>query len=497
MAYPRKKPSNYDKLGKRGYGQVELILTGKLKKKFCPMGKNPEIELFIEQAVQKLLKDPRKLNAQKMIKFESEMSAIIQKKFLDEPVRSRPITQASNQSGRDESPTFLMEERLGTASSAANSMAPKYQVDTDKDEWGMIVGFMQKLSLQEEEKAHEKEKEKKVWMKKELDKQMKEKKMKTETNKKLEDGYYDVFMQNLNEHDEKERKKLLEQRDKDAKTRQLIDKQKNGTYIYIYKYIINIEYNARLQEERAKDQAINKQLVALNKEDIAQEEIVQQNKRAKAKLEMDKIKDNLEQVKKDQEEIKQKELKEDKKAQYEMSLMLEKLEEERAQVKQKKEDIINARTKMAESVMKNQAKKEAELESGENKNIKQKLDQASKVEKVKVMKKKAEEYKVKAERDLQVIEKQSAEEKEKMENQKIAADWNVDIQNWKMEEEVKASYRRMQNEMNSMHIKAQITEKQKLKNLKKLDNLEFALNRELIDKMNREEENPEKKIGKD
>ena len=245
MSYPKKKPkvkANYDKMGKRGFEQVELILISKLKKRFCNGERNVELESFIEQSVQRLLKDPQKLNAQRMGRFESEIERLIKEHFISP--KSRPISQSSNAgSVRRETPAMLYpsEERINTAMSGQSLASTTKEVRGEgpamegEDEWGVIMEYMQRKNVEEDVKHVQNEKDKKAWMKQELDKQIREKHILSQKHKQMEEGYYEMFMKNLGEQDAREKQRVMDEQVKAYYVGKLRDQQRSGNiYIYIY-----------------------------------------------------------------------------------------------------------------------------------------------------------------------------------------------------------------------------------------------------------------------
>ena len=215
----------------------------------------------------------------------------------------------------------------------------------------------------------------------------------------------------------------------------------------------------------------------------------QVERKEKAKVEMDKILDNLELVKKTQAENKVRELDDDKKAQADMTRMLQKQEEERLLAQEKKDSITKARTKLAEQIMKGQQSKAVNIHV-DDKSIKRKHDIESREEKRKVRQKKEYEFIVKAELDRQVKDRMQTDLKEKKFNKDIATAWNQDIEVWKKEEKNKETLQKMKNEIHKGELKSQIEEKEKLKKIKKLHDLEFAFNKKLIEEINLDKASP-------
>jgi len=154
--------------------------------------------------------DEYRKNSQSEKASSKKPSQVSQQELRDRNAEDKKsqTSQKSKQSGVR--PSNQSQKGSSAASSDASSIASKsvYCVDgDDDDEWATLVKFDTELFKKEKELEKIREQEFKKKMKKELDKQLDEKKRKKDYEKREENEYFDLQVEQAKIYDQREKEK--------------------------------------------------------------------------------------------------------------------------------------------------------------------------------------------------------------------------------------------------------------------------------------------------
>jgi len=467
-------------------------LKGQLINKFIAKYGNSRKPEFIEKEVSNALQ-LHPLTEENLRKLEEK----IQKGSSSKASASRPISQASKsiisgvsvrtgqsqvpvseRSRKSQSEVSYMSGASKLSETTANegyqssvasqsSKVSSVALPSNKDEWAVILEYKQAIYRDEEQRRLERERQQKLAIKKELDKQIQEKKLREQQEKEETDEYIKAQERNVEEQEKLEHEKLKKHKELVMQEKALRDQQ--------YKQLRRMR-RQKEKEERNIDVAMVQRLQQEHQQEV---QALKEKKINEIMLRRRMLEENQE-IKHQQQLKEQQERQEQIELQKNYERMLDKMEQDRLnEIKKREARAQNFLNQAAGSVLKQQnladqeeqervlrqMRETAQFDEAEHERLREK-DQLQKEEIRKALEQQMQEKQVKKQKEKE-FEKVQARAWQKQAEDEEQLEYNAK----QRRDQVYKEYARQLND--------QIQEKKHVAQTR-MDNIERALNKDLI-----------------